>query len=133
MILSLELNQVIESSHHALSPSSPRTGPRASSNGPGGGPELDAHLGDCSASFTSHHCSIHSQPSLVLKKKIGKKAGEIAQWLKGLAVLAEDPNSVPSIHTEQLTAAYNSSPGVSGISGLHSQIYFIGIYSHTDT
>lgn len=57
----------------------------------------------------------------------------MVQSLETLTVLAEDPNSVPSIHTEQLTAAYNSSPGVSGISGLHSQIYFIGIYSHTDT
>lgn len=57
----------------------------------------------------------------------------MVQSLETLTVLTEDPNSVPSIHTEQLTAAYNSSPGVSGISGLLSQIYFIGIYSHSNT
>jgi hypothetical protein len=33
----------------------------------------------------------------------------MAQWLRVLAVHAEGPNSVPSIHTGQLTTAYNSS------------------------
>jgi hypothetical protein len=36
-----------------------------------------------------------------------KRAGEMSQWLRTLAVLAENPGSIPSTH-KQLTAVCNS-------------------------
>ena len=43
--------------------------------------------------------ALHLIPSPIEKKK----AGEMAQWLRALTVLPEDPSSIPSTHM----AAYN--------------------------
>ena len=43
------------------------------------------------------------------KKKRKEGAGEMALWLRVLAVLLEDPSSVPSTHVRQLPAGCNSS------------------------
>jgi hypothetical protein len=38
-----------------------------------------------------------------------ERAGEMTQWLRALAALAEDSNSIPSTHIWQLINTHNSS------------------------
>ena len=56
----------------------------------------------------------------------------MAQWLKALAALVEDPSSVPNTHNGQLTTTCNSILGdttpSSGLGG-----YLIMCDTHTDT
>jgi hypothetical protein len=55
--------------------------------------------------LTDSH-QLHRGFPKVIKKYY--EAGEMAQWLRALAALAEDPSSIPSTHI-QLTTVHNCS------------------------
>ena len=60
------------------------------------------------------HEAVTAVSELVINKKVKKQVGvspdgELAQWLRVLAVLPDDPNSVSSTHMAQLTTTSNSS------------------------
>jgi hypothetical protein len=67
------------------------------------------HLGSCDTHYGSH---LMGRIWGYLNTLCG--AGDIAQWLEALAVLAEDPGLIPSIHMV-IPNSYNSTSRASSI------------------